>query len=181
MENKGTKKGPTRITGEVTVTFVPHLAPMTRGILGTHYATPQTRTYPPTSHRTLPRLLRRRALRPSGLIGHHPLKRHGAAITSSSTSMWTPKTGRLIIITALDNLVKGAAGAAIQNMNLMLGLPEETGLQTLAILSRKFPKRTTRTRSSEIRGLRVLPPPYQQVMSSASSQRVVDDLNQLPI
>jgi len=43
------------------------------------------------------------------------------------------RTGRLIVISCLDNLVKGAAGQAIQNMNLMLGLPEETGLQALAI------------------------------------------------
>ena len=37
------------------------------------------------------------------------------------------------MVTALDNLVKGAAGAGVQNMNLMLGLPETTGLETLAI------------------------------------------------
>ena len=39
-----------------------------------------------------------------------------------------PSTGRLIVISALDNLGKGAAGQAIQNMNLMFGLAEETGL-----------------------------------------------------
>ncbi|MCK4536336.1 MAG: N-acetyl-gamma-glutamyl-phosphate reductase, partial [Desulfuromonadales bacterium] len=38
------------------------------------------------------------------------------------------RTGRLIVISAIDNLVKGAAGQAIQNMNLMLGLPETQGL-----------------------------------------------------
>ncbi|MEE8599176.1 MAG: hypothetical protein V3S69_06685, partial [Dehalococcoidales bacterium] len=43
------------------------------------------------------------------------------------------RTGKLIVISCIDNLVKGAAGQAIQNMNLMLGLPETTGLQTLAI------------------------------------------------
>ena len=41
--------------------------------------------------------------------------------------------GKLIVISCIDNLVKGAAGQAIQNMNLMLGLPETTGLQALAI------------------------------------------------
>ena len=39
----------------------------------------------------------------------------------------------LIVVTALDNLVKGAAGAAVQNMNLMMGFPEKTGLEQLAI------------------------------------------------
>ncbi|UCD54530.1 MAG: N-acetyl-gamma-glutamyl-phosphate reductase, partial [Dehalococcoidia bacterium] len=40
---------------------------------------------------------------------------------------------KLIVISAIDNLVKGAAGQAVQNMNLMLGLPETTGLEALAI------------------------------------------------
>jgi N-acetyl-gamma-glutamyl-phosphate reductase len=39
-----------------------------------------------------------------------------------------PATGRAVIVTAIDNLVKGAAGQAVQNMNLMLGLPETAGL-----------------------------------------------------
>ena len=43
------------------------------------------------------------------------------------------RTGRLIVISCLDNLVKGAGGQAIQNMNLMLSLPETTGLEALAI------------------------------------------------
>ena len=38
------------------------------------------------------------------------------------------RTGRIIMMGAIDNLVKGAAGQAVQNMNLMFGLPEETGL-----------------------------------------------------
>ena len=38
------------------------------------------------------------------------------------------RTGRVIMMGAMDNLVKGAAGQAVQNMNLMFGLPEETGL-----------------------------------------------------
>ena len=43
------------------------------------------------------------------------------------------RTGRLIVISCLDNLVKGAAGQAVQNMNLMCGFPEETGLEALAV------------------------------------------------
>ena len=41
--------------------------------------------------------------------------------------------GRAIIISALDNLVKGASGQAVQNMNLMLGFPETTGLEQVAL------------------------------------------------
>lgn len=40
------------------------------------------------------------------------------------------QTGRLIVITAIDNLVKGASGQAVQNMNIMFGLPETMGLLT---------------------------------------------------
>ena len=43
------------------------------------------------------------------------------------------RTGRLVVISCLDNLVKGAAGQAVQNMNLMLDLPEATALEMLAI------------------------------------------------
>ena len=43
------------------------------------------------------------------------------------------RTGRLIVISCIDNLVKGAAGQAIQNMNLMLGFPETMGLEAPAI------------------------------------------------
>jgi N-acetyl-gamma-glutamyl-phosphate reductase len=43
------------------------------------------------------------------------------------------KTGRVVVISCLDNLVKGAAGQAVQNMNLMLGFPEQAGLEGLAV------------------------------------------------
>jgi N-acetyl-gamma-glutamyl-phosphate reductase len=43
------------------------------------------------------------------------------------------RTGRLVVVSVLDNLVKGAAGQAIQNMNLMLGMPETTALDMPAV------------------------------------------------
>jgi N-acetyl-gamma-glutamyl-phosphate reductase len=43
------------------------------------------------------------------------------------------RTGRLIVISCIDNLIKGAAGQAIQNMNLVFGFPEVTGLEALAV------------------------------------------------
>ena len=45
-----------------------------------------------------------------------------------------PRTGRIVLLSAEDNLVKGAAGQAIQNMNLMFGLPETTGLTAAPVL-----------------------------------------------
>ena len=44
------------------------------------------------------------------------------------------RTNRIIVVSAIDNMIKGAAGQAIQNMNLMFGLEESTGLQALAML-----------------------------------------------
>ena len=44
------------------------------------------------------------------------------------------RTGRIIVMAALDNLVKGAAGQAVQNMNLVFGLPEERGLEMVPLL-----------------------------------------------
>jgi len=43
------------------------------------------------------------------------------------------RTNRLVVISCLDNLVKGGSGQAVQNMNLMLGLPETTGLESLPV------------------------------------------------
>ena len=43
------------------------------------------------------------------------------------------QAGRLIVVSCLDNLVKGAAGQAVQNMNIMFGLPEAMGLEQLAL------------------------------------------------
>jgi N-acetyl-gamma-glutamyl-phosphate reductase len=43
------------------------------------------------------------------------------------------RTGRIIVVTAIDNLVKGASGQAVQNMNIMSGLPENMGLELLAL------------------------------------------------
>jgi N-acetyl-gamma-glutamyl-phosphate reductase len=45
----------------------------------------------------------------------------------------SPQSGRVIVTSCLDNLVKGAAGQAIQNMNLMLGHPEEMGIEALPV------------------------------------------------
>ena len=45
-----------------------------------------------------------------------------------------PRTGTAVVVGALDNLIKGAAGQAIQNANLLLGLPQETGLPVTAVL-----------------------------------------------
>ncbi len=118
--------------GEVKVTFVPHLAPMTRGILGTHYATLKSEV----SQADVTDIYRT-------FYADEPFVRVVSSAPSTKETWGSNHvlinvnvnaySGRLIVVTALDNLVKGAAGAGVQNMNLMLGLPETTGLETLAI------------------------------------------------
>ena len=119
--------------GEVKVTFVPHLAPMTRGILGTHYATLKSEV----SQEDATEIYRT-------FYADEPFVRVVSSAPSTKETWGSNHvlinvnvdaySGRLIVVTALDNnLVKGAAGAGVQNMNLMLGLPETTGLETLAV------------------------------------------------
>jgi len=121
-----------------SVTFTPHLVPMTRGILTTAYATL-------VSGKIGRGEKGREELRKLYLdfYQNEPFTRvtdsppHTKHTWGNNLCLVYPtiddRTGRLIAISAIDNLVKGAAGQAIQNMNLMLGLPETTGLEALAV------------------------------------------------
>jgi N-acetyl-gamma-glutamyl-phosphate reductase len=123
---------------EPSVTFVPHLIPMTRGILTTAYA-------PLAAGKVAGGEKGKAELRKLYLDFYQ--KEPFTKVTESpphTKHTWgnnfclvyptiDERTGRLIAISAIDNLVKGAAGQAIQNMNLMLGLPETAGLEAPAI------------------------------------------------
>ena len=124
--------------GSLSITFVPHLIPMTRGILTTGYA-------PLASGKVSVDKKGREELfqlyydfykdEPFvKVVGFPPHTKHtwGNNLCLIHPTIDT-RTGRLVVISSIDNLVKGAAGQAIQNMNLMLGLPETTGLEALAI------------------------------------------------
>lgn len=113
----------------VGVTFTPHLVPMTRGILTTIYADLAA----PATTAELLGLFREfyageRFVRVRG-EGDYPST--GQVLGSNFVDIGLradPARGKVVVVTALDNLVKGAAGNAVQNMNLMLGLSEECGL-----------------------------------------------------
>jgi len=116
----------------LTVTFIPHLTPMTRGILTTCYANLSSGK----SQEEIRKLyLNFYSDMPFVRIAEDPP--HTKQTWSSNMCLVyptvSPRTGKLVVISCIDNLVKGAAGQAIQNMNLMLGLPEVTGLQSLAV------------------------------------------------
>ncbi len=118
---------------KVELTFVPHLLPMIRGIHATLYA--------PLIQRNcdLQALFEQR-YREEPFVdvlppGSHPETRSVRAANTCRLAVHRPQNGdTVVILSVIDNLVKGAAGQAIQNMNLMFGLAETTGLEQPAIL-----------------------------------------------
>jgi N-acetyl-gamma-glutamyl-phosphate reductase len=111
-----------------TVTFVPHLVPLDRGILETIYASVK----PGTTEAQIAGALRTAYadapfVRLTG--GTLPEIKH-VAHTNFCDIGWKldEPTQRLVLVSVLDNLVKGAAGQAVQNLNIVLGLDERTGL-----------------------------------------------------
>ena len=111
----------------VGLTFVPHLTPMIRGIHATLYA----RITKETDVQAL--FEQRYANEPFVDVlppGSHPETRSVRAANSCRIAVHRPQGGSMLVIcSVIDNLVKGAAGQAIQNMNLMFGLPEQSGLR----------------------------------------------------
>jgi N-acetyl-gamma-glutamyl-phosphate reductase len=117
-----------------SITFVPHLVPMTRGILSTCYAKlADNRRLKANSLKQIYRKFYKHA--PFVQITTQPP--HTKHVWGTNSCLIYPtvdsRTGRLIVISCLDNLVKGGAGQAVQSMNLMFNLRETTGLETLAI------------------------------------------------
>lgn len=118
----------------VTVSFTPHLIPMSRGILTTCYAS----IHPGASVKELWKSFQGAyekesfvRLMPAGQVPTTGQVR-GSNFTDLGFVL-DERTGRVIVVTALDNLAKGAAGAAVQNMNVMAGFQETTALSTPGI------------------------------------------------
>ena len=120
---------------QVTINFTPHLVPMNRGILATEYATLKRKP-----DGTLPTCEEVKAVYDK----YYANEKFVRVLDKGSCpeTKWVEgsnyvdinfvideRTGRIIMMGALDNLVKGAAGQAVQNMNLLFGLPESEGLE----------------------------------------------------
>ncbi len=118
----------------VTVTFTPHLVPMNRGILSTIYVRGVGDKSPQDLHTILSDAYRGEPFVHVLPFGEMPQTRHvrGSNMTFIGVAADRIK-GRAIIGSALDNLVKGASGQAVQNMNLVLGFPETMGLEQIAL------------------------------------------------
>ena len=120
--------------GPVDVTFVPHLVPMIRGMFSTLYA----RILPEALDTDFQALFEKRYadetfidVMPAGSL---PETRSVRASNHLRIAVHRPDGGdQLVVLVVQDNLVKGASGQAVQNMNLMFGLPEATGLEQVAI------------------------------------------------
>ena len=119
---------------EVTVTFTPHLVPMNRGIFSTIYVRGRRGRTAEEIHALLLKFYMKEPFVHVLPFGEMPQTRHVRG--SNMTFIGVAKDripGRAIVISALDNLVKGASGQAIQNMNLIMGWPETLGLEQVAL------------------------------------------------
>ncbi len=120
---------------QLTINFTPHLVPMNRGILVTEYA-----KLLPKADGSLPSYEEIKAVYDKYYAGEKFVRVLDKGVCPETK--WVEgsnyvdlnfaidgRTGRIILMGALDNLVKGAAGQAVQNMNLLFGLPESEGLE----------------------------------------------------
>jgi N-acetyl-gamma-glutamyl-phosphate reductase len=114
------------------VDFLPHLVPMTRGILAACHVRPSR----PTSQAELDEVYAaaygdERFVTP---VHEPPSTSHVVGSNSCHVfARWDERTGRVLAIAVLDNLVKGAAGQAVQAFNVLFELPEEAGLEQLPL------------------------------------------------
>jgi N-acetyl-gamma-glutamyl-phosphate reductase len=118
---------------EVIVSFTPHLVPMNRGILATIYVR-GIKASPQDLHARLAQVYAPEPFVHVLPFGATPQTRHVRGSNMTFIGVAADRTpGRAIVASALDNLTKGASGQAVQNMNVMLGLPETTGLEQVAL------------------------------------------------
>jgi N-acetyl-gamma-glutamyl-phosphate reductase len=111
----------------VMISFTPHLAPMNRGIHSTIFTKPAPGV---SLEAILPALEAAYANEPFVRVSQNLPDTKNTTGTNfcDISARFDARTGRLVLLSAEDNLVKGAAGQAVQNFNLMAGLPETTGL-----------------------------------------------------
>jgi N-acetyl-gamma-glutamyl-phosphate reductase len=122
---------------KVTIQFTPHLIPVNRGILTTLYLVPEKHFTSPEEMAALDQTIRACY---EAAYAQEPFVRllEGRTLPDTKNVVGTnvleiawrldPRTGRLLVLSAEDNLVKGASGQAVQSMNILCGLPETSGL-----------------------------------------------------
>jgi len=123
---------------ELSLTFLPHLVPMTRGILSSCYAKLRGgKVSAGEKAREEVREVYRDFYRGERFVRVAAAPPQTGQTRGTNLCLVYPtvdlRTGRLVVVSCIDNLVKGGAGQAVQAMNLMLGFPEETGLERAAV------------------------------------------------
>jgi len=131
------RQGLARLAGrEVGLIFAPHLTPMIRGIHATLYARV-------TREMNFQTLYEQRFANDAFVdvmpAGSYPDTRSVRAANTCRVAVHRPsesarRADTVVVLSVIDNMVKGASGQAVQNMNLMFGLPETTGLQQVAVV-----------------------------------------------
>jgi N-acetyl-gamma-glutamyl-phosphate reductase len=123
------------LAGEnVTISFTPHLVPMDRGILSTIYAVPVAAASTAEILKLYEEHYKGEAFVRVLKEGQFPSTAFVRGSNFCDMGVTVDKrTGRIIIVSALDNLVKGASGQAVQNMNIVCGFPETLGLELIPV------------------------------------------------
>ena len=116
--------------GPVTVSFTPHLIPMNRGILSTLYARLKKQTDTDQMHLLYQEYYKSEPFVRVLPTGQFPNVRNVRGSNFCDIGVYAdPRSGRAVVVAAIDNLVKGASGQAVQNMNLMMRFDETAGLK----------------------------------------------------
>ena len=119
---------------KITVTFVPHLIPMDRGILTTLYVILNRKIRTEDLLNTFDEYYREEPFIRIYPKGKMPNTKDVRGSNYCDIGMVVNETNsRAVIVTAIDNVVKGASGEAVQNMNIMLGYPETMGLDVVPL------------------------------------------------
>ncbi len=121
--------------GDIRVSFTPHLMPMTRGILSTMVVGTMPGVTEDRMRNAFEERYREEPFVHLLAPGVYPKTRwvYGSNHCQINLKL-DERTGRVIVVSVIDNLVKGAAGQAIQNMNLLFGQPETAGLEGMPLV-----------------------------------------------
>jgi N-acetyl-gamma-glutamyl-phosphate reductase len=118
----------------VVISFTPHLTPMNRGILTTAYCSLAAGADPESLHGMYESFYESAPFVRVLEQGVLPETRSVRGTNFCDVQVtYDKRTGRVVVISAIDNMVKGGAGQAIQNCNLLFGLPQETGLMATGV------------------------------------------------
>ncbi|MCL6270499.1 N-acetyl-gamma-glutamyl-phosphate reductase [Sansalvadorimonas sp. 2012CJ34-2] len=117
------------------VTFVPHLLPMIRGIHATLYARLKNGTSEQELHQLFEQAYQNEPFVDVMPLGSLPETRSVKGANQCRLAVYRPgNDDTVVVLSVIDNLVKGASGQAVQNMNIMFGLPEKEGLEIVGLL-----------------------------------------------